>query len=343
MENYKISVIVPVYNVENYIKKCVDSLINQTYRNIEIVLVDDGSQDRSGKICDELSLQDERIKVVHKENGGLISAWKRGVSESGGEYLNFLDSDDWVDLNMFEEMAVHLTGDEREIIVSDYIIERDNGSSQYVYQQLTPGIYDRAAIEKDVIPYLLGRESRYITISRCMKLIARRLIEENGKYSDPRVVVGEDTTVMLPSLIDCNRLVVMDHKAYYHYLYVQESMVHKYNKGLLENIRLLKQTTEQILRDKFGTEILSMQLRQLDKEYVFWLMLVLKNEARGNPEGYRENIVKLCKSEEVRTLLKTTPVTVEQTANKLLYFVMKRPNILTVTLLRMAMLWYYRK
>ena len=343
MKDYKVSVIVPVYNAENYIKKCVDSLTNQTYRNLEIVLVDDGSKDNSGKICDELAAKDERIKVIHKENGGLISAWKRGVAESSGDYLNFIDSDDWVDLNMIEEMAEYLTGEEREIVAGDYVIEKDDGSSRPVYQQLSPGIYDRAAIEKDVIPNLLGRENRYVTISRCMKLIGRRLIEENCKYTNPLVVTGEDTTIMLPALIDCNRLVVMDHKPYYHYLYVQESMIHKYNKGLYENILLLIETTQQIVRDKFAGEELSLRLKQVDQEAVFWMMLVLKNEARGNPKGYRDNILKVCKSDTVRKLIKETRIEVKEKSNRLLYLVMKYPNHLTVSLLRLAMIWYYRK
>lgn len=343
MKDYKVSVIVPVYNAENYIKKCVDSLTNQTYRNLEIVLVDDGSKDSSGRLCDEFALKDARIKVIHKENGGLISAWKRGVSESSGDYLNFIDSDDWVDLNMIEEMAEYLTGDEREIVASDYVIEKDDGSSRPVYQQLPPGVYDRTAVEKDVIPNLLGRENRYITISRCMKLIGRRLIEENCKYTNPLVVTGEDTTIMLPALIDCNRLVVMDHKAYYHYLYVQESMIHKYNKGLYENILLLIETTQQIVRDKFVGEERSLRLKQVDQEAVFWMMLVLKNEARGNPKGYRDNILKVCKSDNVRKLIKETPVEVKEKSNRLLYLVMKYPNHLTVSLLRLAMIWYYRK
>lgn len=343
MKNYKISIIVPVYNAGQYIRKCVASLTGQTYENLEIILVDDGSKDDSGKICDELAGQDKRIKVIHKENGGLISAWKRGVEESTGEYLNFIDSDDWVDLTMIEEMAEHLTGCEREIVASDYIIERDNGTSEYVYQKLAPGVYDRKAMTEQVIPNLLGKERRYVTISRCMKLIARRLIEDNRKYCNPRVLVGEDVTIMLPSLIDCERLVIMDHKAYYHYLYVQESMVHKYSRNLYENICLLKKTTEQIVKEKFEGQELSLRLKQVEQEYIFGLMLVLKNEARGNPEGYRDNILKLCRSEDFRTLIKATPVTVEQAANKLLYLVMKHPNCLTVTLLRLAMIWYYRK
>ena len=343
MKEYKVSIIVPVYNTEKYLEKCVNSLTGQTYKNLEIILVDDGSKDASGSICDELAKADARIKVIHKENGGLVSSWKRGVEESCGEYLCFVDSDDWVDTVMVEEMAACLTGEEREIVASDYIIERDNGSSQYVFQKLSPGIYSREDIESKVIPKLLGKESRYVTISRCMKLIGRTLIEDNKIYSKPDIVMGEDTTIMLPALIDCQRLVIMDHKAYYHYLYVQESMVHKYNARLYENIQQLIMVTNQIVADKFTGEELTERKKQVDQESVFWLFLVLKNEARGNPDGYRENILKVCKEAKIRELVKNTPVEIEEPANKLLYLVLKYPNHLTVSILRAAMLWYYRK
>lgn len=343
MKDYKISIIVPVYNTEKYLRRCVDSLMNQTYRNLEILLIDDGSEDGSGRICDEYAGKDKRIRAVHKENGGLISAWKRGVTESCGEYLNFVDSDDWVDCNMIEEMAEYLTGNEREIVASDYVIEKENGDRQFVWQQLLPGEYLRKDIEEKVIPNLLGKENRYVTISRCMKLISRKLIEENMKYSNPAVVMAEDTTIMLPSLIDCSRILIMDHKAYYHYFYVNESIVHRYDSRLYENIQLLVKTTRQIVTDKFEGKEQQERLKQVDKETVFWMMLVLKNEARGNKEGYRKNILTICKSPEIRILVKNTPVEIEQKANKLLYLVMKYPCHLTVSILRGAMLWYYRK
>ncbi len=341
--NDKISIIVPVYNTEKYIKKCVDSLRNQTYQNLEIILVDDGSLDGSGRLCDEFAKEDARVKVIHKENGGLVSAWKKGVEVSSGEYLNFIDSDDFVELTMIEEMAKHLTGEEREIVASDYVIEREDGSRQYVWQKLSPGEYTGAALKEKVIPNLLGKESRYVTISRCMKLISRRLITENCKYSDPAAVMGEDATIMLPALIDCRRLYVMDHKAYYHYRHLNGSMAHKYDENLYKNIQLLQQTAFRIVNDKFTGEELSERRKQVDQETVFWMMLVLKNEARGNPKHYRKNILSICKSAKIKSLIRETPVTVEQNANKLLYLVMKHPNHITVSLLRVAMIWYYRK
>lgn len=342
MEAYKISMIIPVYNAEQYLKKCVDSVRVQIYGNLEIMLVDDGSTDSSGELCDTYAEKDERIRVVHKENGGLVSAWKAGVKECSGEYVSFLDSDDWINPEMLSEMSAYLTGNDREMVISDYIIERDGGSQEYVWQKLAPGEYGRKEIEEKIFPCLLGQEERYITISRCMKLISKRLISENGNYTDPAIIVGEDTTIMLPVLLDCQRIVAMDHKAYYHYLYVKESMVHKYNEKLAENIRKLIQITDRILKDKFTGDKLEEQKKHLDQESILWYFLVLKNEARGNPSGYRMNILMLCRSEEIRDLVKRTEITVNQPANKLLYLVMKHPGEVTVRLLRLAMIWYYR-
>ncbi len=342
MSGYKVSVIVPVYNTEKYLSGCVETLIGQTYRDLEIILVNDGSSDKSGEICDRLASKDARIKVIHKENGGLVSAWKRGVAESTGEYLCFVDSDDWVDQSMVGEMAARLSGSPREIIASDYVIEREDGRCQYVWQELSPGEYGRKEIVQGVIPRLLGREHRYVCISRCMKLIARKLIEDNCKYSDPRLSTGEDTTIILPSLIDCDRLVIMDHKAYYHYRYVSESMIHKYDSRLYESIQLLRDVILQILKDKFSGVRLSEMLEKADQEHIFMLFLVLKNEARGNKQGYRKNILELCKSEDVKKLCQCTQVTVGEKANKLLYMVMRHPNSVTIGLLRLAMIIYYR-
>ncbi|MCM1134055.1 MAG: glycosyltransferase [Clostridium sp.] len=341
MEKYKISIIVPVYNAEQYLERCVDTLLRQNYENLEILLIDDGSRDGSGRLCDELAEKNKKLRVVHKENGGLVSAWKRGVGESSGEYISFVDSDDWVDLCMIEEMAVYLSGNPKEIIASNYIIERERGGQQ-VRQELPAGEYDREAIKKQVIPNLLGREHRCVAVSRCMKLISRGLLEDNMKYSDEKALIGEDMTIMVPSLIDCHRLVAVD-KAYYHYRYVTESMVHKYDKDLYKNIQFLMGILFQIVDDKFEGEERQKMRGQVEREYVLTLFLALKNEARGNPKGYRENIFALCKAREVRELVKRAPVKVKDSSNKLLYLTLKSPNEITVRLLRLAMILYYKK
>lgn len=338
-----VSVIVPIYNGKEYLKRCVDSLTGQTFQDIEIVLVNDGSTDESGALCDVFAGADDRIKVVHKENGGLISAWKRGVEESCGQYLCFVDCDDWIDLCMIEEMLKKVSGTGKEIISCDYVIERENGG-EAVYQELAPGSYTREKLEIEVFPALLGNERRKVCFSRCMKLITRSLIEENSRYSDPAVRMGEDVTVMLPAILDCDRLVIMEHKTYYHYYYNRESMVHKYDPGMFANINLLKQIMEQVLKEKLTEDSRSSLLVQAEKEYIYLLMLVIKDEARGNQKNCRTNIQKICvANQEIRELLRRVPVEVKETSGRLIYRVMKHPNYFNIALLTFAMKVYYGK
>ena len=101
MENKMLSIIVPVYNVEPYLRKCLDSIVNQTYRDLEILVIDDGSTDGSGKICDEYK-RDERVKVFHMKNRGLSCARNLGLDEAQGEWIGFVDSDDWIEPDMYE-------------------------------------------------------------------------------------------------------------------------------------------------------------------------------------------------------------------------------------------------
>lgn len=340
MDGYKISVIVPVYNAKQYLVRCVESLLGQRWDRLEILLVDDGSTDGSGQLCDSLAKRDGRIRTIHKENGGLVSAWKRGMEEASGEYVSFVDSDDWVDHEMLSEMGAFLTGSPKEIIASDYVIEREKGEPQYVWQQLAPGEYAQARMKKEVIPQLLGNENRYVCTSRCMKLISRDLILENMHYSDPSIRFSEDMTVMLPALMDCQRLVIMDHRAYYHYLYVEASMVHKYDKGLYENIQQVREIMRRVIEDKLSGEEEAYMHGKAQKEYVYLLLLALKNEARGNPAGYRKNIAAICRDPEVKRLVQENPVQVEQLSNRLLYAVLRRPAGFMIRLLRLAMVMY---
>ena len=343
MKHFKVSVIVTVYNLEKYLKRCVDSLMGQNFENMEILLIDDGSTDQSGSICEEYARKDTRIRVIHKENGGLISAWTKGVKVSTGDYLCFVDGDDWIDQNMISEMALELSGNAKEIISSDYVIEREEGNSSPMYQRLEPGEYDRESLEKTVFPDLLGNENRTVFFSRCMKLISRDLIVKNMKYCDASIRMGEDVTIILPALLDCERLVVMDHKTYYHYFYGSDSMVHKYDSGLYVNIQNLRQIIQSILADKLPKEQLVAMQKQADKEYLLLLFLALKNVARGNPLGYYRNIRNICTGAESRKLAREVKLQVREKANRLLYLVLKHPNYLTIRLLRAAMLWYYRK
>lgn len=127
-----ISVIVPVYNVEKYLHKCINSILNQTYKNLEIILIDDGSTDNSGKICDEYALKDNRIKVIHKENGGLSSARNAGLDICSGDYIGFVDSDDYIAEDMYEYLYVNLKKNNADVAMCNFYLEYQNGRIEKV-------------------------------------------------------------------------------------------------------------------------------------------------------------------------------------------------------------------
>lgn len=138
---YLISVIVPIYNVEDYLDRCVNSLVNQTYKNLEIILVDDGSPDSCPGICDEWSQRDSRIKVVHKENSGLSDARNAGVKVATGDIISFIDSDDWVEFDMYEKMYQRMCSDKSDIVscgtkwvYEDGLLLRDVATSNEVLE-----------------------------------------------------------------------------------------------------------------------------------------------------------------------------------------------------------------
>ena len=345
--NPLVSIIVPVYNKEQYIRACVDSLVGQTYANIEIILVDDESTDNSGVICDEYAKEYQNIKVIHKPNGGLISTWKAGVREAAGAFLSFVDSDDYVDIEMISEMVSQLDDSmgTKLIVSSDYIIERDSGVNTTCYQRLEPGIYDRTKIEKDIIPNLLGHEHRLIHFSRCMKLIGRELILNNMDYADERLSMGEDVSVILPSVLDAEYLIVMDYKAFYHYRLVNSSMVHYYDPRGFDSNKLLYLTLKSTLEKKLFSNVdtLKRMKEALDKEEVFLLLISVKNAAKGSLIECLRNVNVIHSDNLTNPIICNTKVRLEDMSNKLVYMTLINPNIMTVSLLKLAMKIYYRK
>lgn len=343
IEKYRISVIIPIYNMERFLDKCINSVLNQTYRNLEIILVDDGSVDQSAHMCDDYALRDNRIRVIHKQNGGLVSAWKAGVEASKENYLFFVDSDDWIDLCTIEELASNLTGNEREIVSCDGIIEHENGTSDYTWQVVSPGEYDSERIREEIIPNILGNEQRFIHVSRCLKLISRSIFVNNMKYADEKLVMGEDFSVMVPTYMDCERFVLLDHKAYYHYRYVDSSMVHRYDKRLKDNIELLHEIGLRIIDDKYSGEIHQEMFEKMEREYIYLLFLVLKNEARGNSSFYAQNIREIARNPKISEIVRKYPIETREFSNKLIYFVLKHPNRIAIESLKWSFKWYYRE
>lgn len=156
MDDIKISVIIPVYNETYYLDTCISSICNQTYRNLEIIIVDDGSSFPCYEMCDNYFKQDKRIKVIHKKNGGSLSARKEGVKLATGDYITFVDSDDWIELNFYKEMTNIAKKDGSDIITaSNYYKDYSNGHSIEVYNNKRCGFWRSNEFEKEVFPYFI--------------------------------------------------------------------------------------------------------------------------------------------------------------------------------------------
>lgn len=155
----KVSVVVPVYNVEKYLKRCVESILAQTLKDIEIILVDDGSKDKSGKICDEYVQIDNRIKVIHKKNGGLSSARNAGLEIAQGEYVGFVDSDDDIANNMYQRMYETMEKEKVDFVMADYMRIPEDGKSFLKTLDIDGGRYNKDAIRKKIFPQLIMGEN----------------------------------------------------------------------------------------------------------------------------------------------------------------------------------------
>lgn len=201
----KISVIVPVYKAEAYLRRCVDSILNQTLTDFELILVDDGSPDLSGTICDEYAVNDKRVKVIHKENGGVSSARQAGLDTASGDYVIHADPDDWVEYNMLEELYSRALVDNADMVICDYYLN-DEQAQKYIKQR--PSKLDSDAVLIELFKILHG--------SCCNKLVRRDCY--NGKVNFPEGVnCCEDLIWCVKFLMLTPKISYVD-KAFYHYV-----------------------------------------------------------------------------------------------------------------------------
>ena len=255
MENIRpvISVIVPVYNVEKYLDKCVSSVMAQTFKDIEILLIDDGSKDASGRMCDDYALTDSRIRVIHKENGGLSDARNRGITEARGRYLSFIDGDDYIEPDMLETLYNNLVREDADAsmcgIYSEYADRQTRFWPNDEYLVLTGNQPVKAVLE--------GRQG---SINAVNKLYKREL------FSEIRFPLGklcEDAFIMVKLMAQVNKAVV-DTRPKYHYVHRGDSITTSaYKKKDMHLIEAYIQNREFIYANMLELKV------QIDFRY-FW-------------------------------------------------------------------------
>lgn len=221
----KVSIIIPVYNTAEYLSECIDSIRRQTLREIEIICVDDGSTDGSSDILDEYALQDDRIRIIHKDNGGPASARKLGLRVASGKYIGFVDSDDWIEENMYELLYQKAEEHQADMVTCGFFLE-GNYTTMHM-DTVSQGLYDGEDMRKlrEKAIYNLEEKSSGLKASLCYKLFKRELICE-AQYKIPdEITMADDKMCLLTALLECNSVYVC-HNAFYHYRIRADSIVH---------------------------------------------------------------------------------------------------------------------
>ncbi len=218
----KISVIVPIYNVEKYLSRCIESILNQTFTDFELILVDDGSPDKCAIICDEYAIKDNRITVIHKENGGLSDARNAGIDISRGEYLSFVDSDDWIHPQMLEIMYDSAKTQHIDIAICQYV-ETSLTKKNDVISEYKNIVYDRNQV--------LSCYTNTLSVIVCNKLFRRNLFE---KIRFPVGKLHEDEFTTYKLIYNADKLVYIPVQLYYYYINLESITRKAYSEKHLD-------------------------------------------------------------------------------------------------------------
>ncbi len=225
MDKPLISVIVPIYMIDRYLGICIESIIGQAYKNLEMILVDDGSKDRCPEICDLYKSKDDRIKVIHKNNGGLVSARKAGLRESNGEYITYVDGDDWIGPDFIENLYNAISSENADIVCAGFTRELFSKSAVFSdYVEI--GTYEGDELKK-LWSRMISAGTYYrpgITTYVWNKLFKRSILLTHQSEVDDRISIGEDAAVTYPALLSASRVTVTD-SSDYHYRQREDSML----------------------------------------------------------------------------------------------------------------------
>ena len=251
-----VSIIIPVYNVELYLSKCIDSILAQSFTDWECILVDDGSKDKSGSICDNYALKDNRIKVIHQNNSGVSVARQVGIDNVCGEYSIHIDPDDWVESNMIEELYKKAKSDDADMVICDYF-KNEDGVQQYINQSpnfLEPIKIIEQMLTTNMYPQLYG--------SCCNKLVRCSCFNSSDnliRFEPDDLSLGEDLVFNCRLLMSTVHRVSYLNKAFYHYEVRSNSLC----STLEKNIGYLIKIQEEIVKDKKILDTMSLKPQHL--------------------------------------------------------------------------------
>lgn len=336
-----VSIIVPIYNVEKYLAKCLESLIQQTLKDIEIILINDGSKDNSLDICMQYAKKDSRIKIVDKVNEGVAIARNIGIEMAEGEYIGFVDPDDWIEPEMYEALYNKLSHSEYPICICNYYKDSGHSSSPKIFgfnkKNLIPAdTFDKREVIEHIIGPMIGMDDilpRYnVYIMGCVWrcLYRKSFIEENQIRFEPGISIMEDLVFNVQALLKSEGICV-EEGIWYHYVQHSASVLHAYNKNMWVDQIRVHELLETYLEEASLKE--EMQNR-LDMRYIGMAFSAIYNEVNKGTENNLKDrlneVRQICKDKKFRVSLERAKLlqTPKQT-NHIKVKVAKKKNINT--------------
>ena len=333
--NIYVSVIVPVYNVEDYLHKCIDSIRNQTFNDLEIILVNDGSTDTSPQICDAYAKKDARIKVIHQQNAGVSVARNKGFSTATGNYVTFLDSDDWLEPTMYENMcAITHLEQSSEIIMCDFVNIKSN-SKEKISTNIRKGFYSKQQIIDEIYPTLLVTEEfgRIPIISVWSCLFKRALLVAANTRFDATLRYSEDYLFMADVITNANSFYYLKGNYAYNYRQYEESRSKKFQPLWWESLLYLNIELDKLLKNNKQYNF----TRQLKLQLLHSVLFILNNISKNS----RMNLIN--KVRAIRFILKQERLTAafpnlslnkQKTTTKLLLYLIKHKMTFTYLIIQ---------
>lgn len=291
-KNELISVIIPIYNVEKYLSRCIDSVLNQTYKELEIILIDDGTKDNSGKLAEEYSQKDKRVKVIHKDNEGLGLTRNVGIENSNGKYIAFVDSDDYIEIDMYEKMYNNIKEYNLDACVCDFKRLNKNNSLINNCARTKDKIYNKNEIINEILPSICGSKKFGILIGSAWSVLYKKEIIENSniRFLNERDYVSEDLIFNLNYFSKCDKIKLLA-EDFYVYCENIESLTKTYNPSKIKKFVNLYNVMKKQIQYNFEECYFGLDTLYIENMRVSIIQEVRNNQDRNN---VRKNIKKIC-------------------------------------------------
>lgn len=265
--NQLISIIMPVYNAEKYLNRSIESVMNQTYKNIEIILVNDGSTDASLTICSNYQKADSRIKLINQKNSGVSAARNRGIDEATGTYIMFIDSDDYIEKNMIEDMVGKITENDIDLVISG--IKMNYIKDGQIIKEENYKLKDNIYTITEMLNAILVDIDLICICGPCCKLYKRNILKDNNIKFTNEFTMGEDTWYNLDYIDACNGKIVTMSNIYYNYMRENpDSLFTKYYEDYIRITEKVYDKFLKLLKRKASNEAVI----RYEKSYIFNLI-----------------------------------------------------------------------